>query len=104
MSAWINVVNVNALAEGEHLTFVLNGTEVVVFNVEGAFYAIEDVCTHDGMTIAEGTVKDCSIICPRHGARFCLKTGAVLSPPAYEAVQCFPLRVEQGVLQIKEND
>jgi 3-phenylpropionate/trans-cinnamate dioxygenase ferredoxin subunit len=103
MSDWINVIDRNALAEGEHIVVDVEGTDVAVFKIEGQFYAIEDVCTHDGAEIASGKLEGCEIICPRHGARFCVKTGAVKSPPAYEDIDTFPVRIENGKVQVRDN-
>jgi 3-phenylpropionate/trans-cinnamate dioxygenase ferredoxin subunit len=103
MSDWIEVIAENALMDGEHIVIDLDGTEVAVFKLEGQFYAIEDVCTHDGAEIASGTLEGDEIICPRHGARFCIKTGAVKAPPAYEDINCFPIRIENGKVQVKDN-
>jgi 3-phenylpropionate/trans-cinnamate dioxygenase ferredoxin subunit len=75
----------------------------VVFNLEGEYYAIEDICTHDGSELTGGTVEGAEIVCPRHGARFCIKTGAALSAPAYEATAVFPVRIEAGAIQVRDN-
>jgi len=91
-----------ALAEGEHCAVDVDGTAVAIFKIAGQCYAIEDVCTHDGAEIASGILEGDEIICPRHGARFCLKTGAVKSPPAYEAIDCFPIRIEKGRVQVRD--
>jgi 3-phenylpropionate/trans-cinnamate dioxygenase ferredoxin subunit len=103
MSDWINVIDQNALAEGEHIVVDVDGTDVAVFKIEGQFYAIEDVCTHDGAEIASGKLEGCEIICPRHGARFCVKTGEVKAPPAYEDIETFPLRIENGTVQVRDD-
>ena len=76
MSDWIDVIDENALANGENRVIDVDGTDVAVFKIDGQFYAIEDVCTHDGAEIASGILEGDEIICPRHGARFCVKTGA----------------------------
>lgn len=102
MSDWVNVIAATTLADGEHTVIDVDGTEVAVFNLGGEFYAIEDVCTHDGAEIASGDIFGDEIVCPRHGARFCLKTGAVKSPPAYENVATFPIRIEEGMLQVRD--
>jgi 3-phenylpropionate/trans-cinnamate dioxygenase ferredoxin component len=102
MSDWINVAEQTALADGDHVVIDVEGTEVAVFRIDGQFYAIKDVCTHDGAEIASGELDGDEIICPRHGARFCVKTGAVKSPPAYEDITCFPVRVENGLVQVKD--
>ena len=74
---------------------------IAVFNVAGAFYAIDDVCTHDGGGLAGGAVDGDVVICPRHGARFSLRTGAALTPPAYEAVRTYSTRVVDGTVEIE---
>jgi 3-phenylpropionate/trans-cinnamate dioxygenase ferredoxin component len=103
MSDWIDVIDQNALADGEHVVVDVDGTDVAVFKIEGRFYAIEDVCTHDGAEIASGELDGCEIVCPRHGARFCVKTGAVKAPPAYEDIDTFPVRIENGRVQVRDN-
>lgn len=102
MSEWVNVIEQTALADGEHVVVDVDGTEVAVFKLDGQFYAIEDVCTHDGAEIASGELDGDQIICPRHGARFCVKTGAVKAPPAYEDIACFPVRIENNLVQVRE--
>jgi len=102
MSDWIDVVAESALAEGEHVVADVDGTEVAVFKTAEGIYAVQDVCTHDGAEIASGCLEGSEIICPRHGARFCLKTGKVLRGPAYEDLPCFPVRVEEGVIQVRD--
>ncbi len=103
MSDWIEVCKAEDLRPGEHVVVDLDGTAVAVFNLDGAFYAIEDVCTHDGAEIASGEVEGDVIVCPRHGARFCIRTGEVLTPPAYEDLHVFPVRVENGMVQIRDD-
>ena len=103
MSGWVNVIDENALADGENIVIDVDGTDVAVFKIEGGFYAIEDVCSHDGAEIASGELDGYEIICPRHGARFCVKTGAVKSPPAYENIEVFPVRIENGKVHVRDN-
>ncbi len=103
MAEWREVIASDALANGEHCCVEIDGTQIAVFKIDNQFYAIEDICTHDGTEIADGQLDGLEIICPRHGARFCLKTGAVKSPPAYEGISCFPVRCEQGKVFVKDN-
>jgi 3-phenylpropionate/trans-cinnamate dioxygenase ferredoxin subunit len=103
MTDWIEVVAENALANGEHITVDVDGTQVAIFKLDNQFYAIEDICTHDGTEIASGELQGDEIICPRHGARFCIKTGAVKAAPAYEAISCFPIRIAEGKVQVRDN-
>lgn len=97
---WIPVTAVSALPSGDYAQVEVDGSLVAVFNVEGVYYAIEDVCTHDGGGLAGGAIEDCKVICPRHGAQFCLRTGAAMTPPAYESVRTFPTRVRDGVIEV----
>jgi len=102
MSDWIDVVAENELAPGTSRTIDVDGTDVAVFNLDGAYYAIEDVCTHDGGVLTGGEVDGDVIVCPRHGARFSIRTGEVLAPPAYEDVPTFPVRIEAGIVQVRD--
>jgi len=103
MSDWVDVIAESALADGENVVVDVDGSDVAVFKIYGVCYAIEDVCTHDGAEIASGKLDGDEIVCPRHGARFCVKTGEVKSAPAYENVACFPVRVENGVVQVRDD-
>jgi 3-phenylpropionate/trans-cinnamate dioxygenase ferredoxin component len=72
----------------------INGIPVLLCNVAGSIYAIEDVCTHDGGELDQGELEGERIMCPRHGAYFDVKTGAALTLPAILPVRTFPVRVE----------
>lgn len=96
MTEWIDVMAESALAEGEHVVVDVDGDDVAIFKIDGELYAIEDVCTHDGAEIASGDLDGDEIVCPRHGARFCVKTGKVKCAPAYEDLATFPVRVVEG--------
>lgn len=102
MSDWIDVVAEAALANGEHVLVDVDGTDVAIFKIDDQLYAIEDVCTHDGAEIASGELDGDEIVCPRHGARFCVKTGAVKCAPAYEDVATFPVRIVEGRIQVSD--
>jgi 3-phenylpropionate/trans-cinnamate dioxygenase ferredoxin subunit len=103
MSLWVNVAPADKLPLGSHRTVDIDGAQIAVFNVDGDYYAIEDVCTHDGGILTGGEVKGEEVICPRHRARFSIKTGEALSPPAYEPVPTFPVRVEDGMVQVRDD-
>ena len=103
MSDWVKVIPAQDMPPGEHTVVEIDGVAIALFNLDGAFYAIEDVCTHDGSEIASGCIVDGAIECPRHGARFDLKTGAVTAPPAYEPVDTFPVRVVDGLVQVRDD-
>jgi len=96
MSEWMDVIAESVLAEGEHMVVDVDGVDVALFNLSGQFYAIEDVCSHDGTEIASGELDGDEIVCPRHGARFCVKTGAVKCAPAYEDIASYLVKVADG--------
>jgi 3-phenylpropionate/trans-cinnamate dioxygenase ferredoxin subunit len=101
MSGWIDVDAVTNLPEGSVRVVEAAGDEVAVFNIGGRFYAIEDLCSHDGGTLADGTVEGFEIECPRHGARFDLRTGRVTAPPAFENIRTYAVRVHDGRVQLQ---
>ncbi|MDA9982269.1 non-heme iron oxygenase ferredoxin subunit [Gammaproteobacteria bacterium] len=103
MSDWIDVASTDQFSPGSHKVVDVDGVEVAVFNIGGEFLAIEDICTHDGGELACGELEGDVIVCPRHGAKFSLRTGAVLAPPAYEPVATLPIRVENNVVQVKDD-
>jgi 3-phenylpropionate/trans-cinnamate dioxygenase ferredoxin subunit len=103
MSEWVDVCALGELHPGEWKVVDVDGVDVAVYNVDGDHYAIEDVCTHDGECLAGGEVDGDQVICPRHGARFSLKSGQALTPPAYEPVATFPVRVEGDRVQVRDD-
>lgn len=62
MSEWFDVIAETALQVGEHIVVDVDGVDVAVFKLEDGFYALEDVCTHDGAEIASGIVEGDEII------------------------------------------
>ena len=94
MAEFHKIARVGDLAPGEVNVYEVEGHRVALCNVEGEFHAIEDVCTHDGAPLAHGRFRGEEVICPRHGARFNVKTGAALCMPAFEPVETYPVKVE----------
>lgn len=101
MPDWFDVARADEIPSGTARAAEVEGTPIAVVNVDGEFFAVEDLCTHDGGDLATGDVEGDEIVCPRHGARFCVRTGAVKAPPAYEDILTFPVRVEGGVVQVQ---
>ena len=96
MSNWIRVAPAAGIAPGDYASAEVGDAFVAVFNVGGEFFAIDDVCTHDGGGLAGGAVEDHQVICPRHGARFDVRTGAALTMPAVEPAPTYEVRIENG--------
>jgi 3-phenylpropionate/trans-cinnamate dioxygenase ferredoxin subunit len=101
---FITVAQTADIPPGEREVFDVEGYYIAVFNVGGTYYAIEDVCTHDDGPLADGELDGYEIECPRHGARFDIRTGKVLSMPAVIDVPWFPVRVEGDDIQIGLED
>jgi len=95
MREFINVATVDEIPPGDSKLVEIGFTGIALFNLDGEIYAIEDMCTHDGGPLVEGTVVNgCEVKCPRHGARFDIRTGAALSFPAFEPTRTFAVRIE----------
>lgn len=103
LAGWIRVASRDELLPGEYRVVYDGDTAIAVYNVDGAFYAVEDVCTHDGGELAGGELHGFEVECPRHGARFDLRSGAVTCPPAYEPIASFPVREDGGALWTRDD-
>jgi 3-phenylpropionate/trans-cinnamate dioxygenase ferredoxin subunit len=103
MTDWTDVCNNAELGEGQCRVVDVDDTMIAVFYYQGEHYAIHDVCTHDGGELASGEVEGDEVICPRHGALFCFRTGEALTAPAYEDVPTFPIRIQDGVVQVRDD-
>jgi 3-phenylpropionate/trans-cinnamate dioxygenase ferredoxin subunit len=103
MAEWVAVARAEDFPPGAVRTLEIEGTQIAVFNVDGRFHAIEDLCSHEAETLSDGEVTGDEVICPRHGARFSLLTGEALSPPAYEPVVTFPVRITEGMVMVKDD-
>src|SRR5271155_4085362 len=99
--SWIDTGPAAALADGQAKSIAVGRRMLAVVRSGESFYAIEDICTHDGAPLTGGDIDGDEIICPRHGARFCLRTGEALSPPAYEPVRVFETKIEHEHLWVR---
>src|SRR5512147_1258959 len=103
MSDWVTVAQAGELAPGAFRVVDVDGAQIAVFNLDGEYFAIADVCTHDAGQLTGGAVEGAEIVCPRHGARFCIRTGEALTAPAYEPTATFPVKVEDGKVYVRDN-
>ena len=101
MSGWVDIGSLEELQTTSRLEGDLDGYRVRVASVGGTLYAFEDRCTHDDSPFDDAPIEDSEIICPRHGARLCLRTGAALSPPAYEPLRIFEVRAVGGRVEVR---
>ncbi len=105
-SEWIDVVAAEELGPGKSHFIDIDDLTIAVFNLQGKYFAVEDNCSHDGSRMlscgveAKFIVHGERIMCPRHGAEFCIRTGAALSLPARDPIATFPIRVVNAQIQV----
>ena len=92
------VIGTDELKSGERRTVYVDDIPCLAIRIEDQYFVIEDVCSHDGQPLTDGLLQDCSIICPRHSARFDLKTGKALCMPATEAIRVFKTEIRDGAV------
>jgi 3-phenylpropionate/trans-cinnamate dioxygenase ferredoxin subunit len=103
MSEFLKVAQTTDLAPGEKMLVEYEDEDVGLFNLDGEFYAISDVCTHDDGPLVEGHMEGECIVCPRHGARFNIKTGEQ-TMPAFSPVPLFEVKIEGEDILIRPQD
>jgi 3-phenylpropionate/trans-cinnamate dioxygenase ferredoxin component len=91
---------VQELGEGQRLYVEIDERQIVIINLAGNYYAIADVCSHDDGPLGDGSIEGFEIICPRHGARFDIRTGKVLALPAFVDIPAYPVRVVDNQIEI----
>jgi 3-phenylpropionate/trans-cinnamate dioxygenase ferredoxin subunit len=99
---WTRVTPEAEFKVGEVRLVDVDNMMVAVYNLDGEYIAIEDVCPHDGSEIATGCVKNGILECPHHGATFDLRSGEALTPPAYEPLEMMQVRVDDGVVEVRD--
>lgn len=94
MSTTAPIAKISDVPSGETLRVGLAGRDILLCNVDGTIYAVEDVCTHDGGALDAGELEGCRIMCPRHGAYFDVTTGAALTLPAILPLPTYAVRLD----------
>lgn len=97
---WVEVAPAGEIPEGQARTYQVGPGRVMVARVDGQLYAVQDVCSHDGAPLGDGELEGYAIRCPRHGAKFDVRSGAVLRMPAVLPIQTFPVMEKDGKVQI----
>ena len=90
------ILSADELQPGERSSVFVDDIPALAVRIGDEYFVIEDVCSHDGQPLTDGPLADCSIACPRHGARFDLKTGAALCMPATKAIRTFQVEIRDG--------
>lgn len=101
MAEFERVASISDLAPGGRLSILVDDVPSLLIRIGDEFCAVEDVCSHDGQPLTNGPLRDCSITCPRHGARFDLKTGQPLCMPATEPISTFEVEVRDGEIYVR---
>jgi len=101
MADFIKIASTSDVPLGTVRVYGLNGRQIAVCNVDGTFYAIDDICTHDGGSLDQGELQGDQIECPRHGARFDVTSGRAITLPAVMPVKSYPVQVEGDEIRVQ---
>ena len=101
MSRFVKVATTDEMATQPAKCVEVDGEKIALFKVDGALYALSDTCTHRGGPLSEGEAEGTEVICPWHGARFDLRTGAAVGPPAQTGVKSYPVKVTDRDIEIE---
>lgn len=102
MNEFVKVAKKQEIPDGTMKEVKCNEESVCLANIGGKYYAIGNICTHEGGPLAEGTLQDFEVECPWHNARFDMRTGEVLSPPAERSVPAYEVTVKEDGIFIRK--
>ncbi|MCK4726385.1 MAG: non-heme iron oxygenase ferredoxin subunit [Anaerolineales bacterium] len=97
---FIAIGDITDIANGERLFVEIDDLSIIVFNIAGEFFAIEDKCSHDNASFDDGELAERTIKCPRHGALFDIRSGKALSLPAVVDIPAYPVRINGGEIEV----
>ncbi len=89
------IISTSELKSGERKSVFVDDIPALVIRIEEQYFVIEDVCSHDGQPLTNGVITDCAIVCPRHGAKFDLKSGKALCMPATRPIRVFKVEIRE---------
>jgi len=92
--AFVRVCALSAVPPGRMLRIESGAEPVALCNVGGVFHAVDDTCTHSNWSLCDGDLEGDVLLCPLHNARFCVRTGRVLAPPAPDPLRVYPVRID----------
>lgn len=107
---WTDLLQADELGPGEGRCVEVNGHGIGIVNLDGEYHAFLDRCTHEELPILgsgeaiEDLIDGEELVCPHHGAGFCIRTGEVLCPPAYDPLTRYEVRVKDGMVQARIGD
>jgi nitrite reductase/ring-hydroxylating ferredoxin subunit len=100
-AGWVRVAARSDLASGEVIGVEAGGCSIAIYDSDGDLYATDNICTHAYACLSDGWLEGETIECPLHAARFDIRTGKVLDPPATEDLKTYPVRVSGDDIEIK---
>jgi nitrite reductase/ring-hydroxylating ferredoxin subunit len=100
---WVRVAGRSDLGPGEVIGVEVDGRSIAVYNCDGGPFATDNICTHAYACLSDGWLDGETIECPLHAARFDVRTGQVLDPPATEDLKTYPVRVVGDDIEVKLN-
>ena len=100
MADFVKIARTDEVEPGQAKIVDVKGKQIALFNVGGEYFAIDNMCTHEEAFLAEGEIVGFEVTCPLHGAKFDVRSGEVLSPPAYDDVASYPVRVSGGDVEV----
>ncbi len=100
MSGWVPLARAEDIPPGQCRAFDIDDRMIAIVNLDGEYFAIDNICTHGYAELSEGKIVGDEIQCPLHGARFSIRTGAVTAPPAYEPLNTYPVRLAGDTIEV----
>ncbi len=98
--SWIQITATGNIPLREGRNVRLGPQEIAIFHLADKFVAVDNVCPHDRGPLCDGIVKGTSVVCPLHGWNICLDTGRVLKPDVPDFVRTYPVRVNDGIIEL----
>ena len=102
LNGWQAVCPMTELLPGEHTVCFDGDTAILVCNIDGEIYALEDKCTHQDFELSPGKLDGAEIECVLHGAKFDVRTGQALCAPAYASVPTFEVKLHDGAIWTRD--
>lgn len=97
---FVSIGSIDSVNTGERVFVTIDDRSIVVFGIAGEIFAIADICSHDDGPIGDGEIAEYEISCPRHGAKFDIRTGKAITLPAIIDIPAYPVRIRNGEIEI----
>ncbi len=104
MSDFLPAAKTSDVPENGKLCVEVDDRYIVVVNLAGDFFCVDDVCSHDGGTLGDGEMDGACLVCPRHGAKFDARTGEAVEMPATEPIARHEVKVVGDTILVKLSD